>query len=183
MWDHQIQVLMMTKSKLANCSVCLIFFFTYLQESQIYSNKFFHNFHLSESSFSCPGLRKGWVSAKTANWSTVFRREDLQIIFCWKTFSVKTIVKITNFMADSKYIKQLSIKRWLMQFWKGTIREWFNLAQWFQMSPKRFSSDFLGQNLYGSIKFIVIFFHFPKGFYVKTICHLIFPIYTKTHTL
>jgi hypothetical protein len=35
------------------------------------------------------------------------------------------------------------------------------------MSPKRFSSDFLGQNLYGSIKFIAIFFIFPKGSMLK----------------
>jgi hypothetical protein len=30
-----------------------------------YSSKFFNNFHLSESSFTCPGSGK-WVSAKTA---------------------------------------------------------------------------------------------------------------------
>jgi hypothetical protein len=28
-----------------------------LEKNYIYSNKFFHNFHLSESSFICPGLR------------------------------------------------------------------------------------------------------------------------------
>ena len=28
-----------------------------LEKFSIYSNKFFHNFHLSKSSFTCPGLR------------------------------------------------------------------------------------------------------------------------------
>ena len=28
-----------------------------LEKNYIYSNNFFHNFHLSESSFPCPGLR------------------------------------------------------------------------------------------------------------------------------
>ena len=51
-------------------SVFALIFFTYiylqiarkpnLEKISIYSNKFFHNFHLSESSFPCPGL-----SAKT----------------------------------------------------------------------------------------------------------------------
>ena len=42
------------------------------------------------------------------------------------------------------------------------------------MSPKRFSSDFLGQNLYGSIKFIAIFFIFPKGSMLKQFVTLYF---------
>ena len=29
----------------------------YRKKNSIYSNKFFRNFHLSESSFTCPGLR------------------------------------------------------------------------------------------------------------------------------
>jgi len=43
--------------------VFALIFFTYLPESQIkekkniYSNKFFHNFRLSESSFTCPRRR------------------------------------------------------------------------------------------------------------------------------
>ena len=38
-------------------AVFTLIFFTYLPESQLYSNKFFHNFHLSGSRFTCPGLR------------------------------------------------------------------------------------------------------------------------------
>jgi len=36
-----------------------------LEKLSIYSNKFFHNFHLSESSFTCPGLLAIGVSVKT----------------------------------------------------------------------------------------------------------------------
>ena len=34
----------------------------YLDKYSIYSNKFFHNFHLSESSFTCPGLQRTIVN-------------------------------------------------------------------------------------------------------------------------
>jgi len=36
-----------------------------LEKDSIYSNKFFHNFHFSESSFTCPRASSKWVSAKT----------------------------------------------------------------------------------------------------------------------
>jgi hypothetical protein len=44
-----------------NHSLCLNFFHLLsrkpnLEKCSIYSNKFFHNFHLSESSFTCPGF-------------------------------------------------------------------------------------------------------------------------------
>jgi hypothetical protein len=43
-------------------SLCINFFHLLagkpnLEKCSIYSNKFFHNFHLSESSFTCPGLQ------------------------------------------------------------------------------------------------------------------------------
>ena len=44
-------------------SLCLIFFHLLArkpnleEKKSIYSSKFFHNLHLSESSFTCPGLR------------------------------------------------------------------------------------------------------------------------------
>jgi hypothetical protein len=49
-------------SKLDIYAVCLNFFHVLawkpnLEKNYIYSNKFFHNFHLSESSFTCPRLR------------------------------------------------------------------------------------------------------------------------------
>ena len=53
----------MGKMRLLLTVYAFIFFFTYLPESpnlekkNIYSNKFFHNFRLSESSFTCPKLR------------------------------------------------------------------------------------------------------------------------------
>jgi hypothetical protein len=34
------------------------------------SNKFFHNFHLSESSFSCPGLRASRLARRLHRWYT-----------------------------------------------------------------------------------------------------------------
>ena len=50
------------------CSLCLTFFHLRAQklnlEKKNYSNIFFHNFRLSESSFTCQRLR--WVSTKTA---------------------------------------------------------------------------------------------------------------------
>jgi hypothetical protein len=44
------------------CSLCLIFFQLLaqkpnLEKISIYSSKFIHNFHLSVSNFTCPGLR------------------------------------------------------------------------------------------------------------------------------
>ena len=47
-----------------------------LEKLSIYSNKFFHNFHLSESSFTCPGIRD---SAKTVCAYSLC--EDLGIVF------------------------------------------------------------------------------------------------------
>ena len=52
--------------------IALIFSFNYPPENQnlgqisIHANKFFHNFHLSESSFTRPRLRAN--SAKTSSW-------------------------------------------------------------------------------------------------------------------
>jgi hypothetical protein len=45
--------------QLTSYSLCLNVFAPKpnLEKIYIYSNKFFHNFHLSESSFTCPGLR------------------------------------------------------------------------------------------------------------------------------
>ena len=41
-------------------------FFTYLPKAKfsIYSNKLFHNFHLFESSFTCPGLQASGLAQK-----------------------------------------------------------------------------------------------------------------------
>ena len=52
-----------------NLSVCLHFFHLIarkanLEQISIYSNKFFHNFHLSESSFTCPGLRASGLAQR-----------------------------------------------------------------------------------------------------------------------
>jgi len=55
------------------CNSLCLNFFTYLPESQIYkknyiySNKFFHNFHLSESNFTCPGLRASGLARRLCN--------------------------------------------------------------------------------------------------------------------
>ena len=49
------------RNKFWYCSLCHNFFhlLALLAKYPIYSNKFFHNFHLSESSFTCPCL---WAS-------------------------------------------------------------------------------------------------------------------------
>jgi len=36
----------------------------HLEKISIYSNKFFHNFHLSESNFTCPGLRASGLAGR-----------------------------------------------------------------------------------------------------------------------
>ena len=47
--------------------VFALIFFTYLlwkqnlEKNSIYPNNFFHNFHLSESSFTCPEKKIGWI--------------------------------------------------------------------------------------------------------------------------
>ena len=38
-----------------------------LEKNYIYSNKFFHNFHLSESSFTCTGFRANGLAVKTVS--------------------------------------------------------------------------------------------------------------------
>jgi len=50
-------------------SLCLNFFHLLaqkpnLEKKSIYSNKFFHNFHLSESSFTCPMIQASAVTIK-----------------------------------------------------------------------------------------------------------------------
>ena len=47
----------------------LPYFFSYFPgkpnlEKKNYSNKFFHNFHLSKSSFTCPGLRASGLAQR-----------------------------------------------------------------------------------------------------------------------
>jgi hypothetical protein len=57
-------------------SLCLFNFFhlhvlarkPILENFSIYSNKFFHNFHLSESSFTCPGLRASELAWRLTCW-------------------------------------------------------------------------------------------------------------------
>jgi hypothetical protein len=51
-------------------SLCLNFFHLLarkpnLEKNYIYSNKFFHNFHFSVSSFTCHRASSKWVSVKT----------------------------------------------------------------------------------------------------------------------
>jgi len=50
-------------------NLCLNFFHLLarkpnLEKLSSYSNKFFHNFHLSESSFTCPGLRASGLARR-----------------------------------------------------------------------------------------------------------------------
>ena len=50
-------------------SLCLNFFYPLarkpnLEKKSFYSNKFFNNFHLSESSFICPGLQANGLARR-----------------------------------------------------------------------------------------------------------------------
>ena len=54
--------------KVSQSDIALIFFYLLArkpnleEKKSIYSNKFFHNFHLYESSFTCPRLRVGGLA-------------------------------------------------------------------------------------------------------------------------
>ena len=39
-----------------------------LEKISMYSNKFFHNFHMSESSFTCPGLQASELAQRLVYW-------------------------------------------------------------------------------------------------------------------
>jgi hypothetical protein len=49
---------------LLNSSLCLNFFSATCPKSKSKSNKFFHNFHLSKSSFTCPVPRASGLTRK-----------------------------------------------------------------------------------------------------------------------
>ena len=100
-------------------SLCLNFFHLLarnpnLENVSIYSNKFFHNFHLSESSFTCPGLQASglmqrlqitctinvWILTSDINWTSNVNTTDIQII----TTCIQPIgypVKIRNKLIQS----------------------------------------------------------------------------------
>ena len=66
-------------------SLCLNFFHLpvlarkpNLQKFSIYSNKFFHKFHLSESSFTCPELRASGLARRL--YKTL---AELQVLYSW----------------------------------------------------------------------------------------------------
>ena len=69
-------------------SVFALIFFLLLPESQIqikisvYSNKFIHNFHLSESSFKCSGFGQvGYTKAVFFKYSCIMQVTNLKCIF------------------------------------------------------------------------------------------------------
>ena len=69
MWDTVINLHPSMSVQLTFYSLCLNVFHLparkpNLEKMYIYSNKFFHNFHLSESSFTCPGLRESVLARK-----------------------------------------------------------------------------------------------------------------------
>jgi hypothetical protein len=53
-----------------------------LENNYIYSNKFFHNFHLSESSFTRPGLQGKWVNVKTVVCCKFILRDKATLTRC-----------------------------------------------------------------------------------------------------
>jgi hypothetical protein len=61
-WLLPYRVKVGSTAEVVLCSRCLNFFHQLVKKQKkkfIYSNKFFHNFHLSECSFTCPRL---WAS-------------------------------------------------------------------------------------------------------------------------
>ena len=69
MWDTVITLHPSMSVQLTSYSLCINVFHLparklNLEKMYIYSNKFFHNFHLSESSFTCPGLRESVLARK-----------------------------------------------------------------------------------------------------------------------
>jgi hypothetical protein len=66
MWDTVITLHPSMSVQLTSYSLCLNVFARKpnLEKMYIYSNKFFHNFHLSESSFTCPGLRESVLARR-----------------------------------------------------------------------------------------------------------------------
>jgi hypothetical protein len=66
MWYTVITLHPSMSVQLTSYSLCLNVFARKpnLEKMYIYSNKFFHNFHLSESSFTCPGLRESVLARK-----------------------------------------------------------------------------------------------------------------------
>jgi hypothetical protein len=68
-YNQSIRILKINWAYRHGYSFCLNFFHLlarkpYLEKNSIYLNKFFHNFHLSESSFTCPGLRASGLARR-----------------------------------------------------------------------------------------------------------------------
>jgi non-ribosomal peptide synthetase component F len=78
-----LKTIHLTTFKLLNAVFALIFF-TYLPESQIsfYSNKFFHNFHLSDFSNTCPWLLASGL-AQTAECTHQIWAMNCYTCFCF----------------------------------------------------------------------------------------------------
>jgi hypothetical protein len=71
-------------------SICLNFFHLLarkpnLEKNSIYSDKFFYNFHLSESSFTCPALRASGLVRRLAIYVT--EHELISVVLTVKTFN------------------------------------------------------------------------------------------------
>jgi hypothetical protein len=73
--------------KLTATTVFALIFFTYFstcpkakfrKKKSIYSNKFFHNFHLSESSFTCPRLRASGLAQRLLQYSWPIVESDVK---------------------------------------------------------------------------------------------------------
>jgi hypothetical protein len=92
-------------------SLCLNFFHLLaqipnLEFFSIYSNKFFHNIHLSESSFTCAWLRANGLAWKLNYWLKNIKK----IAWCCQNFDVKIH---TSNEYQKKYRKKKFI--WFME--------------------------------------------------------------------
>ena len=93
-------------------SICLICFHLLaqnpnLEQFSIYSNKFFHNFHLSESSFTCTGLRASVLARRLCE-------IKLRPLSCWKKMNSRCLT-------DGRYQVILLHFRSSLLFWFTNI--------------------------------------------------------------
>ena len=97
-----------------------------LEKMYIYSNKFFHNFHFSESSFTCPGLRESVLARRLIliyfsrtigtkhdrDVNNSSRQQFIILSFCYIYFIILHIFYI-QFTSFYIYFSQTMIEMWL----------------------------------------------------------------------
>ena len=95
-----------------------------LEKISIYSNKFFHNFHLSESSFTCPRLRASTkivniFSQITSRWQHYYINIKYIIIFCLRTYYINLLFRhvIIFLYNNQQYFYTIQFSYFLPWLW------------------------------------------------------------------